>query len=380
MTFMGKFLDKLNVDNWEGQKSNTDFEEAIGNEITAYFRNGKMYKVSPSDTENWYNSRFIVSDEKLYDLENIEDIKRIPIPTFKKPETDNYGVTGQLDYVLRAKSRIFYDKREKELCSACLWKATEMMFCNPLCSWSKKDYIRLIHYHLWLEMKDEAERAQKYLENKGMIFTEYELQGKKFISSNTSISHQTSKRVPKEKIDWREKELITVKNITINDMRELETMPFVCNTDIKKYIHEGNHPFAYMEITGENFDIVKAEITKMNDTIADNIKHYPKIPQQLRIPVDELLFHSSPYGFTRIMCTPKTYEGAPSQYPYTLYFCTDLSKRENTTHGELTYGQDGTVEKSDVVFWRNHNQFVLNFKTVNGVLTLLNLGQSRPTW
>lgn len=377
MTFMKKLIDILNMDNLE--RNRIDIKKYIGDEITIFFTKGKLYKVSPEDTENYYDARFLVSDNELYDLEKIEDIKRIPIPEFKRLENDNYGVTGLLDYVLRMKSRYFYQRKEKELCSVCLWKATEMMFANPLCKWSKKDYDRILKYHFLLGMDEEAERAKKYLESKGMIFTDYELQAMKPKPKKQTQPPTRKKRTPKEKIDWREKELITVQNITTGDMQELD-MPFVCNTDVKKYIHEGNHPFAYMEIFGENVGIVESEIKKMNAIIKEGIRYYPSIPQNLSIPASSLVFQSFNYGYTRIMCTPKTYEGNKSKYPYTLYFCTDLSKRGNTTHGELTYGQDGKVQKATAVFWRNNNQFVLNFKMVDEKLTFTDMGQGRPTW
>ena len=252
-----------------------------------------------------------------------------------------------------------------------------MMFANPLCKWSKKDYDRILKYHFLLGMDEEAEQAKKYLESKGMIFTEYEIQEMKPKPKKQSKPSQRKKSAPKEKIDWREKELITVQNITTDDMRELN-MPFVCNTEVKKYMHEGNRPFAYMEILGENIGIVKSEIKKMNAIIKESIRDYPSIPQNLSIPASSLVFQSPNYGYTRIMCTPKTYEGNKSKYPYTLYFCTDLLKRGNTTHGELTYGQDGKVQKATVVFWRNNNQFVLNFKMIDDSLTFTDMGQSKP--
>ncbi len=377
MSFISKILDAFKMESTREMENSAD--RFVTDAQTAYFKNGKLYKLYPSDLDNWYDVRYLVSDNKVYDLEKVEDIRKILIPEFKRMENDNYGVTGLLDYVLRMKSRYFYQRKEKELCSVCLWKATEMMFSDPLCKWSKKDYDRILKYHFLLGMDEEAERAKKYLESKGMIFTEYELQEMKPKPKKQTQKSPRQKRTPKEKIDWREKELITVQNITTDDMRELD-MPFVCNTEVKKYIHEGNHPFAYMEILGENVSVVKTEIKKMNAIIKESVKDYPSIPQNLSIPASSLVFQSPNYGYTRIMCAPKTYEGNKSKYPYTLYFCTDLSKRGNTTHGELTYGQDGKIEKATVVFWRNNNQFVLNFKMIDGNLTFSDMGQSRPTW
>ncbi len=228
--------------------------------------------------------------------------------------------------------------------------------------------------------EDEAERAKKYLESKGMVSTEHELRERKYTSSKQSKNPvQRKKEKPKDKISQIEKEHIMVKNVTTDDMRKLD-MPFVCNTEVKKYIHEGGHPFAYMEILGENIILVKAEIRKMNEIIKESIKAYPSIPQDLRIPENEIVFQSQNYGYTRIMCTPKTFTGRPSKYPYSLFFCTDLSKSGNTRHGELTYGKDGTIQKATVCFWENSNGFFLNFKMIDGELTFTGLGQNKQGW
>lgn len=375
MSFMKKIMDALKLDNTrETKNSSYSFEP---DEQTIYFTNGKMYKVHPNDEESWYDARYLVSDNKVYDLEKVEDIKRIPIPNFKRLENDKYGVTGLLDYVLRMKAGAFYNKKEKELCSACLWKATEIMFSNPLCKWSKKDYMRLIYWHMRMGMEDEAKRAKEYLESKGIIIIDYEIREKMYIpKSKGEISGENKKSKQQDNISQIEKERIIVKNVTTDDMRELKSMPFICNTEIKKYIHEGNHPLAYMDLLGENIEIAKLEIEKMNVIIAESIKIYPTIPQNLRIPVSDLVFQSPNYGYTRLKCTPKTFAGKRAKYPYSLYFCTDLSKLGNTTHGELTYGQEGTILKAMACFWRNGSGFFLYFKVIDGVLCLTELGQS----
>ena len=46
---------------------------------TIYFKNGEMYKVYPTDKESWYDARYLVSDGVKYDLENLDDLKRIPV-------------------------------------------------------------------------------------------------------------------------------------------------------------------------------------------------------------------------------------------------------------------------------------------------------------
>lgn len=136
---------------------------------TIYFNNGKMYKVYPSDQEGWYDAKYLVSDGVTYDLENIHDIQKIPTPNFAEfdPMMDGYGITGSLDYVIRMKAGAFYNRNEKELCSACLWKSTQLMLANKSVGWQKKDFDRLINWHLQLGMYDEAEKAKKYLSRYG---------------------------------------------------------------------------------------------------------------------------------------------------------------------------------------------------------------------
>lgn len=144
-------------------KRNPDFQ-------TIYFKNGIMYKASPSNQDNWYDARYLVSDNILYDLENVDDIKQIPIPEFDRfsDMMSGYGVTGSLDYVLRMKAGKFYNKGEKELCSACLWKATKMMFCSGI-DWKKDDFYRLVNWHYELGLFDEAKKAEEYLQSKELF-------------------------------------------------------------------------------------------------------------------------------------------------------------------------------------------------------------------
>ena len=139
--------------------SQKETEKETGKQ-TAYFQNGVMYKIS-EDLENYYyDARFIVSDGRTYDTQNIEDIRNIPIPNFPNHVDD---VTKNLDYVLRIKARLLHDRNEKELCSAMLWKSTELMLHSSI-GWSNEDYNRIIYYHNELGMFDEAEKARKFLQ------------------------------------------------------------------------------------------------------------------------------------------------------------------------------------------------------------------------
>lgn len=133
---------------------------------TIFFKDGQMYNTIPKNADNWYNAQHLISDGTKYDLESIEGIQSIKVPNFKYQDIfAGYGVTGSLDYVLRMKAGNFYNRKEKELCSVCLWKATELMLENKYGGWRKEDYDRLVNWHNALGMFDEARKAEKYLQN-----------------------------------------------------------------------------------------------------------------------------------------------------------------------------------------------------------------------
>lgn len=178
----------INKSRRDSQFVNISEAKLDSNAKTIYFTNGMMYKVSPSDEDGWYDARYLVSDGILYDLENIKSIQSINVPTFENMSVfDGYGTTGSLDYVIRMKAGCLYNRNEKELCSACLWKSTELMFENQYYVWRKKDYERLIKWHLQLGMNDEAEKAKKYLADRGLfISNNYNVKINKNATSKTS--------------------------------------------------------------------------------------------------------------------------------------------------------------------------------------------------
>lgn len=132
---------------------------------TILFKDGQMYNTIPKNADNWYSAQHLISDGAKYDLESVEGIRSIKVPNFKYQDIfAGYGVTGSLDYVLRMKAGNFYNRKEKELCSVCLWKATELMLENKYGGWRKEDYDRLVNWHNALGMFDEARKAEKYLQ------------------------------------------------------------------------------------------------------------------------------------------------------------------------------------------------------------------------
>lgn len=380
MTFINSLLNTFKTKNQKDTEESQTIptREIVTDGKTVYFTNGKMYKVFPTDQESWYDAKYLVSDGVLYDLENIESIHSIKVPNFDfRDSFEGYGITGSLDYVIRMKAGELFNRQEKELCSACLWKSTELMYANSRVSWQKKDYVRILYWHIKLGMPEEVEKAKQYLIEKGIIFTKAELDDiqkriqieseKKEVTKKTTVKKKAEE---KPKLSNSEKERLIVKRVTIEDMIPFDGMPYIWNTQIKKFVSDRYRPCAWMDVVGENLDVVKKEIEKINNTIKRDLKEYPQLPQNLKIDFRKLVFSHKELGYTKIICTPKTFTGKSSTYPFYLYFTTDPKNYDISTSGELTYGADGEIKKAHIVFWNNHQHVFLNYKIIDGVLTL----------
>lgn len=172
-------------------------------------------------------------------------------------------------------------------------------------------------------------------------------------------------------LSYADKELIIVRRIRMSDMLKFTSFPYVWNSPIKKSINPHSHPFAYMNLHGQNIGIAKTELQKLSDIISDSHELSHAIPAWLYIPVDEIIFDPSvKRGYSKIKCSPYTIAGELSEYPASIYFTTDLNFIASTTHGELFYNQDGGFGKAQVYFWRNGTGYFFYFDTVDNVFTL----------
>ena len=175
----------------------------------------------------------------------------------------------------------------------------------------------------------------------------------------------------KKELTYADKERIMVNRVTIEDMRKITAIPYVWNTKIEKFIVPHGHPFAYINLIGPNIGIAKQELEKMNTLISAASKLSPSITKRISIPVDKIIFTPQKYhGYTRLMCTPYTFSGEPSQYPVSLSFMTDLSNDTMSTHGDLFYGQDGEIHKAEIFCWRKSGSHFYYFDTVDGNFVL----------
>ena len=138
----------------------------MNDKITAYFKNGVLYKIRPlsfkklyEDKKRAYEARYIVSDRKKYDLLDVESVKSIPIPKYAQDAP--IGSTGYIEYVLRKHLPTGDDLLDLEI----LLKFTKLLKYSYY-AYSDKDWYRLPKklYELGaFEQGDEAlEKIKKY--------------------------------------------------------------------------------------------------------------------------------------------------------------------------------------------------------------------------
>ena len=159
--------------------------------------------------------------------------------------------------------------------------------------------------------------------------------------------------------------------ITIDDMRQFTASPYRWDRDIQKFTAAGGHPFAYMNLSAHNANVVASEIQMVNQMLAELRQVSRLIPANLSIPTSQLIFtESQDMGHTRLICNPFTPTGKNAKYPFYLFFMTDLSDNKNSSHGELHYLPNGSIGKATIYLWRNKKGYFVFYKTVQGILTL----------
>lgn len=172
MGILDKFKSLLDTAKQEIEMLNFKAPDGV---VVAFFKHGRAFKLIPAPNGSYYENRelvynadMIVSDGEAHDLRDAKSILSIKVPKFnlysQNAVSEELGTCGFLDYILRMKAGQYYNEEKRELCSACLWKSTELMFANNQCAWSAKDYLRLAFWHYELDMPNEAQRALTYLE------------------------------------------------------------------------------------------------------------------------------------------------------------------------------------------------------------------------
>lgn len=174
MTFMKKFMDILNINNWN--KKDIDFyqddnakwssirePEAMKVEaetmdlkkVTIYFKNGRIIRVVP-DVYDYYKAQYYNIDGKTYDTYSIPSIINIPVPNYSKREALGTPVYN-LEYLLRMRASQERKRNNNELAYALLEKSTFLMKYTGT-YYNYKDFFRIAN---WLYQDGKIQEAKK---------------------------------------------------------------------------------------------------------------------------------------------------------------------------------------------------------------------------
>lgn len=168
------------------------------------------------------------------------------------------------------------------------------------------------------------------------------------------------------KLSYAEKERILVERVTTKDMMQFQAIPYALNFPVHKFIAEHAHPFAYINLIGSNIAAAKSALAQMNTYLEAAFRLSPLIPRGIKIPIKEVLFTpSSEQGYTRLICSPYTFDGEISEFPVSLIFMTALHSEKDSTHGKLFYGKDEKISKANIYCWRNHEGYFFYYETIN---------------
>ena len=140
---------------------------------TVYFERGHVVKISPEPIGRYYENRDIiydvveiVSDGKRYNLDDVQSISSIVIPNYKTstqhPVSEELGVTGNLDYVLRMKASRHWNRKNFNPAIACLEKATILMKDSDI-GWSQKDFYRIVDWLIDLGFFKRSNRWEEWI-------------------------------------------------------------------------------------------------------------------------------------------------------------------------------------------------------------------------
>lgn len=152
---------------WTKQRNTIKSILSDPNAIVVYYKNGTITNIKPElkgtlydKREIYYNAKYILSDGKLYNLENIKSIASIKLPKFKHNSDAFIDVTKNLDYVLQRKANSLYKKGETKLAITLLKKATDMMLISDI-HWKSDDYMKLVYWLIADNRNKEADIIEK---------------------------------------------------------------------------------------------------------------------------------------------------------------------------------------------------------------------------
>ena len=332
------------------------------------FAYGHIVRMYPEPSTNYYDNLDLIfkashieCDMVSFDLNNKNSIKMIPIPDYRIHAENRIdqqiGSFGSIEHLLKRKSDQYYNEGKYDLSLACAKKSAELMQYSDV-DWSKSDYQLIIWRLEELGEKNKARHLSEWVD-------------KHILTAEQEIPLILSGELDKE-LSNVQKEIIMVKNVTLDAMRKFPSLPYNFNCPIQQDIKEGTHPTANMDLDKENQRIALESLEYLNSIIEKSRNRIKPIPKKVRIPIKDIIFKpvNTGYGYSHLVCTPYTPTGKLAKHPIYLFFTTDLDKSRDETHGTVHYGKNGLISKAEVYIWKNKTGFAFSFRTVEGSLIL----------
>lgn len=158
-----------------------------------------------------------------------------------------------------------------------------------------------------------------------------------------------------EGLSYVEKERILVEYITTADMRQFHEIPYDLNCVMHKENKPRSHPFAYYILNEKNQKIAREHLQQLNDIIDFHRDIIPKLTNDVYIDVDKIMYqpYGEDYGYSRLMCSPYSFDGSLSPKPISLNFSTRLDVHCYQALGEIIYKQNGHFQSACVNIWKD---------------------------
>ena len=187
-----------------------------------------------------------------------------------------------------------------------------------------------------------------------------------------------------EKLSYADREKILVQCMTAEDMLLFPELPYDLRCPLQKYNNPNAHAFAYMDLTPTNIKVAKNHLMMLANLIEEHSSFIPNIPNDVCLDTSKVVFrpYSKNYGYTRLMCTPKTLSGKLSSRPLTLSYMSRIDSRPYEVLGEIKYSSSGEIVKASATIHLEtsgpspHQVWMFSFMNVNGHLIISDVKSS----
>lgn len=346
--------------------------------VTPFYCYGHLFSLLPALKQPYsqyldliLESDFIVTDDSVCDLTDIASIRSLSIPPYEihvENRIDiDMGVTGTLEYFLRHKGDMYWRAAEHVMAVACYAKATKMMAVSDA-YWPEEDFYLIVDRLSEIGQHKVAQKWYDWLQ-KTIYGPEEEID--RWMAEEELSKTKTT--TPTNQLSTVEKETIMVQRVSTEDMLQFPQLPYNLDAPVHKFIREGGHPYAYINLDYGNQTIAIKHLQLLNNIIKKARSQVPALYGALAINVNKIAFqeYSPQYGYTRLMCAPHTFTGKPSAHPLTLSFMTNLDTGKYSALGQVVYRADGSIARAEAHIYRNHSGYHFYFSELEGELTLM---------